>query len=106
MPFEKKLGEVGDAARVKIAVEETKEKCPKCKSLLVIRTGRFGKFLSCSKFPECKFTKSFAEETNLTCPKDRGKIVIKKTRRGRKFYGCSNYPKCDFAAWRMEDIHS
>lgn len=103
-PFEKKLEEVGDAARVKIAVEETNEKCPKCGSSLVIRTGRFGKFLSCSKFPECKFTKSFVEKTNLFCPKDRGEIVIKKTRKGRRFYGCSNYPKCDFASWKLEDI--
>ena len=103
-PFEKKLGEVGDAARVRIAVEETDEKCPNCGSPLVIRTGRFGKFLSCSKFPECKFTKSFVEETNFTCPKDGGKIVIKKTRKGRRFYGCSNYPACTFAAWKLEDI--
>ena len=103
-PFEKKLQEVGDAGRVKIAVEETNEKCPNCGSPLVIRTGRFGKFLSCSKFPECKFTKSFVEETNFTCPKDGAKIVIKKTRKGRRFYGCSNYPKCNFAAWKLEDI--
>ncbi|MEK7534702.1 MAG: type I DNA topoisomerase [Patescibacteria group bacterium] len=104
VPFEKKLEEVGDAARVKIAVEETNEKCPKCGSPLVVRTGRFGKFLACSKFPECKFTKALIEETSFTCPKDGGKIVIKKTRKGRKFYGCSNYPRCDFAAWRLKDI--
>ena len=103
-PFEKKLKEVEDAARVKIAVEETNEKCPKCGSSLVIRTGRFGKFLACSSFPECKFTKAFVETTNLTCPKDGAQIVIKKTRKGRRFYGCSNYPKCDFAAWKLEDI--
>ncbi len=103
-PFEKKLVEVERAERVKIAVEKTNEKCPTCGSPLVIRTGRFGKFFACSKFPECKFTKAFVEETNLTCPKDGGKIVIKKTRRGRRFYGCSNYPKCDFAAWKLEDI--
>ena len=103
-PFEKKLEEVGEARRVKIAVEETDENCPKCGSKLVIRTGRFGKFLSCSKFPECKFSKSFIEKTNLICPKDRGEIVIKKTRKGRKFYGCSNYPACTFAAWKIEDI--
>ena len=114
-PFEKKLGEVGDAARVKIAVEETDEKCPTCGSPLIIRTGRFGKFLACSTFPECKFTKPFVEKTGLSCPKcgrwpggasgpEGGEIVIKKTRKGRKFYGCSNYPKCDFAAWKLEDI--
>jgi DNA topoisomerase I len=104
-PFEKKLEKVGGAERVKIAVEETDEKCPKCdKGNLIIRTGRFGKFLACSKFPDCKFTKPFVEETGLKCPKDGGQIVIKKTRKGRKFYGCSNYPDCTFAAWKLEDI--
>ncbi len=104
IPFEKQLEKVGSAARVKIPVEETSEKCPNCESQLVIRTGRFGKFLSCSKFPKCKFTKSFMEETGLDCPKDRGKIILKKTRKGRKFCGCSNYPKCTFAAWKIEDV--
>ncbi|TSC64288.1 MAG: DNA topoisomerase I [Microgenomates group bacterium Gr01-1014_93] len=104
-PFEKTLDKVKDAKRVKIAVEQTNELCPQCKKgNLVIRTGRFGKFLSCSTFPDCKFTKPLVQETNLICPKDRGKIVIKKTKRGRRFYGCSNYPKCDFAAWKIEDI--
>jgi len=104
MPFEKKLEEVQNADRVKIAVEETNEKCPECGSPLVVRTGRFGKFLACSKFPKCKFTKPFVQETSFLCPKDRAKIVIKKTRKGRKFYGCSNYPACTFAAWRLENI--
>jgi DNA topoisomerase I len=103
-PFEKKLTEVEGADRVKIAVEETDEKCPTCGSPLVIRSGRFGKFLSCSTFPACKFTKAFIEDTGLACPKDGGKIIIKKTRKGRKFYGCSNYPTCTFAAWKLEDI--
>ena len=104
-PFEKTLDKVKDAKRVKIAVEQTNELCPQCKKgNLVIRTGRFGKFLSCSTFPDCKFTKPLVQETNLICPKDGGKIVIKKTKRGRRFYGCSNYPKCDFAAWKIEDI--
>lgn len=100
-PFEKKLEKAEASDRVKIATEETNEKCPECGAPLVIRTGRFGKFLSCSKFPECKFTKAFVEETNLTCPKDGAKIVIKKTKKGRRFYGCSNYPKCDFASWKL-----
>lgn len=103
-PFEKKLTEVEGAQRVKIAIEETSEKCPTCASPLVVRAGRFGKFISCSAFPKCKFTKAFVQETGLKCPKDGGGIVIKKTRKGRKFYGCSNYPKCDFAVWRLEDI--
>jgi len=104
-PFEKELDKVKDAKRVKIETEKTGEKCPDCKKGdVVIRTGRFGKFLSCSTFPDCKFTKPFVEKTNLKCPRDGGDIVIKKTKKGRKFYGCSNYPKCDFAAWKLEDI--
>lgn len=104
-PFEKKLVEVGGAERVKIAVEETSEKCPKCgQANLIIRTGKFGKFLACPRFPECKFTKAFVESTDQLCPKDGGKIVIKKTRKGRKFHGCANYPTCNFAAWKLEDI--
>ncbi len=104
-PFEKKLETVSKADRVKIAVESTGEKCPLCKEgEQVVRSGRFGKFISCSRFPDCKYTAPLIEETNLICPKDGGKIVIKKTRKGRKFYGCGNYPKCDFAAWKIEDI--
>ncbi len=104
-PFEKSLDDVSSAARVKIAVEETNEMCPECKiGKLVIRTGRFGKFISCDRFPECKFTKPLVQETDLICPKDGGKIVFKKTKKGRRFYGCANYPRCDFAAWKIEDI--
>lgn len=105
VPFEKTLENVKDAARVKIETEKTGEKCPTCKTGdVVIRTGRFGKFLSCSTFPVCKYTAPFVQETNLICPKDGGKIILKKTRKGRRFYGCSNYPKCDFAAWKLDDI--
>lgn len=104
-PFEKTMGEVENAERVKIPVEDTGEICPEChKGNLVVRTGKFGKFFSCSTFPDCRFTKPFVEETNVLCPKDGGKVIIKKTRKGRKFYGCSNYPNCDFAAWKLEDI--
>ena len=110
--FEKQLKAVKSAERVKIEVEQTDEVCPECaKGLpagrqgnLVIRTGRFGKFFSCSTFPDCKFTKPFVEQTGLLCPKDKGNVIIKKTRRGRKFFGCSNYPACTFAAWKLEDI--
>jgi len=103
-PFEKTLKDVKDVARVKIEVEETDEICPKCGAKLVIRTGRFGKFLSCSTFPKCDFTKAFIEETKFTCPDCGGKIVFKRTRKGRRFYGCSNYPKCKFAVWKLEDL--
>ena len=109
-PFEKKLKEVGKAARVQIAVEETGEICPKDGGALVIRMGRFGKFISCKNFPACDFKKPFIEDTNLECPKclpagrQGGKVIVKKTRKGRTFYGCSNYPKCDYAAWKLSDV--
>lgn len=103
-PFKKKLSEVEGAERVKIQTEDIDEKCPECSAGLIIRFGRFGKFISCSKFPECKFTKPFVLETKQICPKDGGKVIIKKTRKGRKFFGCSNYPSCNFAAWKLEDI--
>ncbi|HSW47805.1 MAG TPA: type I DNA topoisomerase [Candidatus Saccharimonadales bacterium] len=104
-PFEKDIKDAEGADRVAIATEATDEKCPECgKGNLVIRHGKFGKFFSCSTFPDCKFTKAFVEETNQICPKDSGKIIVRKTRKGRKFYGCANYPACDFAAWKLEDI--
>lgn len=104
-PFEKKLIEVEGADRVKIAVEDTGEICPTCKEgHLVIRSGRFGKFISCGRFPECKYTKPLVKETDITCPKDGGNVIQRKTRKGRMFYGCSNYPACDFAVWKLEDI--
>ncbi|OGH47976.1 MAG: DNA topoisomerase I [Candidatus Levybacteria bacterium RIFCSPLOWO2_01_FULL_39_10] len=104
-PFEVTLDKVKDAKRVKIETEKTGEKCPECgQGDVVIRTVRFGKFLSCSRFPDCKFTKPYVEKINMKCPKDGGDVVIKKTRKGRRFYGCSNYPACDFAAWRLADI--
>jgi len=103
-PFEKTLANVKDAARVKIEVEKTDEICPQDGGHLIIRIGRFGKFLACENFPACKFTKPFVIETNLLCPKDGAKIILKKTKKGRRFYGCSNYPNCTFAAWKLEDI--
>jgi DNA topoisomerase-1 len=114
-PFEKTLKNVKDAARVKIEVEKTDEICPQDLGHLIIRIGKFGKFLACENFPACKFTKPFVVETNFFCPKcgsdrpgeasaNRGKIILKKTKKGRKFYGCSNYPKCDFASWNLEGI--
>ncbi len=103
-PFSKQLKDVDGAARVKIEVEQVDEKCPQCSNNLVIRYGRFGKFLSCSTFPECKFTKPLVKEVDLTCPKDKGQVIQRKTRKGRIFYGCANYPNCDFAAWKLEDI--
>lgn len=104
-PFAKKLTAVSkEAGRVEIATEETGELCPKDGAPLVIRTGRFGKFISCKNFPTCDFKKAYIEETNYTCPKDGGKVIARKTRKGRTFYGCANYPKCDFAVWKLTDL--
>lgn len=81
--------------------EQTGEMCPECNSPLVIRNGRYGEFVACSNYPECKYIKK--EETTLKelmpCPKCEGSIIEKKTRRGKVFYGCNKYPKCDFATW-------
>ncbi len=109
-PFEKKLESVKKADRIEIPTEETGEKCPKDGAPLVIRVGKFGKFISCKNFPACDFKKAFVIETNFECPKclkegrQNGKIIAKRTRKGRTFYGCSNYPSCDFAVWKLQDI--
>lgn len=104
-PFEKDLNNAYDKAdKVKVAEEVLDEKCPLSGDPLVIRVGRFGKFIACSSFPKCKYTRQYAEKIDMKCPRDGGDIVIKKTRRGKTFYGCSNYPKCTFAAWKKEDI--
>ena len=80
--------------------EKIGRECPKCGHDLVIRWGRFGKFISCSNFPECRFTEAILEKIGVTCPKDGGDIVLRKTRKGRIFYGCANYPQCDFTNWK------
>jgi DNA topoisomerase-1 len=92
------------AEKVKAPVEELDEKCPLCGNQLVVRTGRYGKFIACSNFPTCKYTRQKLETIDMKCPKCGGDIVVKKTHRGKTFYGCSNYPTCTFAAWKKEDI--
>jgi DNA topoisomerase I len=102
-PFETKIELVDDRAeRVKIEVEKTGKKCPTCgEGDEIIRVGKFGKFLSCSRFPDCKYTAPFIEEANIKCPDCKtGEVIIKKTKRGKRFFGCSNYPKCKWASWR------
>jgi DNA topoisomerase-1 len=74
--------------------------CPECGKELVIRYGRYGKFISCSGFPECRHTEAWLEKIGVTCPKDGGDIVSRKTRKGRVFFGCANYPNCDFTSWK------
>lgn len=75
--------------------------CPECGHELVIRWGRYGKFISCSNFPDCRYTEAWLEKIGVNCPKDGGEIVIRKTRKGRVFYGCANYPNCDFTSWKL-----
>lgn len=78
--------------------ETTSEICEKCQSPLVVKQGRFGRFLACSKYPECKFTKSIS--IGVKCPEnDEGDIVERRSRGGKVFYSCSKYPKCKFATW-------
>ncbi len=104
-PFSLKLDEVfKEAERVKLDLGTTDEKCPECGSQLVIRLSKYGKFLACSTFPNCKYTKNIVEKIDIPCPRCGGAMLIKKTRRGKQFYGCGNYPKCTFAAWKKEDI--
>lgn len=97
----KKVDEMG--VRVKVAVETTGEKCPACQAgEVVIRTGKFGKFLSCSTYPECKYTKQYVEYVkDAVCPEDGGRVKMMKSRKGAKFYGCENYPTCKWAAWKL-----
>src|SRR2546430_7646214 len=86
--------------RVQKPVEEIDEVCPECGRNLVIRTGRFGRFISCSGFPECRYRRSFVNKTGAFCPLCQGELVERKTKqKGRIFYGCSNYPTCNFAIW-------
>ena len=86
--------------RVQKPVEEMDEVCPECGRNLVIRTGRFGRFISCSGFPECRYRRSFMNKTGALCPQCGGDLVERKTKlKKRVFYGCSNYPTCNFAIW-------
>lgn len=99
-PFAEKLEKVAaKAKRVKVE-EKLKEKCPECGASLVIKFGRYGKFISCSKFPKCDFKKNYIEKIGQKCPECGGEIIVRKTRKGRVFYGCSNYPKCNWASWQ------
>lgn len=104
-PFSKALEKTDrEAEKVKLAEEKIDEKCPNCGHDLVVRMGRFGKFVACTNFPECTYTRQYGEKVDIKCPRCGGDIVVKRSKRGKKFYGCSNYPKCTFAAWRKEDI--
>jgi DNA topoisomerase-1 len=101
-PFSTKLEEVGDtASRVSVKAEETGEICPVCKvGNVVIRIGKFGKFLACDRYPECTYKANFQNKIGVKCPKcGDGDVIMRKTKFKKSFYGCSNYPKCDYASW-------
>jgi DNA topoisomerase I len=86
--------------RVQKPLEEIDELCPECGRNLVIRTGRYGRFISCSGFPECRYGRSFVNKTGALCPVCHGDLVERKTRQKKRvFYGCNNYPTCNFAIW-------
>ncbi len=97
----KKSVEVAEKEVAKITIEDkvTDVKCEKCGRFMVIKQGRFGDFLACPGYPECKNTKPLLEELSVPCPKCGNKIVERKSKKGKKFYGCSNYPNCDFVSW-------
>jgi len=96
-PFEKTLKAADERMeRVKVAEETTDEICSVCGRPMVIKWGRYGKFLSCSGYPECKNSKPFLVKTGVKCPKCGGEVVQKQSKKKRFFYGCANYPDCDF----------
>ncbi len=85
--------------KVKVPEVESDEVCEQCGRRMVVKTGRYGKFLACPGYPTCKNTRRIVESTDGVCPKCGGVIIAKKSKGGRKFFGCVNYPKCDFATW-------
>lgn len=100
--FEPRVKNAFDSMEKKEPVE-TGEECPECGHPLVIRKGRYGEFVACSNYPECKYIKKDEQEVKsiVDCPKCDGKIVEKRTRKGKTFYGCDNYPKCKYALWDL-----
>ncbi len=101
-PFEKTL----ENAEAKIEKVEIKDEvsdvpCDKCGAMMVYKLGRYGRFLACPNFPDCRNTKAIQIEIDAPCPKCGGKLLQKTSRKGRKFYGCERYPECDFVSWEM-----
>ncbi len=88
-----------EGVKIQLKEDETDIICEKCGRRMVIKTGRYGKFIACPGYPECKNIKKLVTENGAECPKCGGRVVVKKTKKGRVFYGCSEYPKCDFVSW-------
>ncbi len=100
--FEKTLKQAKEdmqGVKIQLKEDETDIICEKCGRRMVIKTGRFGKFIACPGYPECKNIKKLVQETGAECPKCGGKVIVKKSKKGRIFYGCSEYPNCDFISW-------
>ena len=94
-----------EGKRVKVPCEETDQVCEVCGKPMVIKIGRFGKFMACSGFPDCTFTKRIVQETGGNCPYCGKKVLLKKSKKGKKYYGCEDNPNCRFMTWDvpMED---
>lgn len=90
-----------EGKRVKVPDEETDVICENCGKNMVIKYGRYGKFLACPGFPECKNAKQLVTESDGSCPRCGKKMLLKKSKRGRSFYGCEGYPECDFMTWNV-----
>ncbi len=100
-PFERRVLEAErEMPRVQLEVEETGEVCEKCGHPMVVRHGRFGKFIACSNFPGCRNTRPYLNRLGVACPECGGELVERRTRRGRTFYGCARYPECSYTMWK------
>ena len=97
-PLEKAKKDM-QGVKIKLKEEETDVVCEKCGRKMIVKVGRFGKFLACPGFPECKNAKPLVTKTKAKCPECGGDVIEKKTKRGTPFYGCSNYPECNFMTW-------
>ena len=99
-PFESSLKEAEkNIGEIELKDEVSDVACEKCGRLMVYKHGKFGKFLACPGFPECRNTKTIVKEINVKCPECGGEVIEKKSKRGKVFYGCNNYPKCNFTSW-------
>lgn len=96
-----KTPEEGEKAEEKKVTVVSDMKCELCGADMVLRSGRYGSFYACSRYPECKFTKQKVKSLGVSCPKCGGNIVVKQGKKRSIFYGCDNYPKCDFSSWDM-----
>jgi DNA topoisomerase-1 len=104
-PFEKVVDERKGDTKVIDVEEDINETCPNCGSKLTVRFSKFGKFMACSNYPNCKFTKPFLTYVNNKfCPDCKGRLTVRYTKSRKRFYGCENYPKCKFSTWALKDI--